>query len=657
MKRALLAIALLLGCAAEAQEHLAPEGYTGLLTTPTAWVQQQGEVQALLTNHSDPRFREGTSTATFALATGFLPYLELGFRLTDVNPSAGGRFGIRDLSLGAKLQLPLDLIAPGLPFALAVGANDEGGAAPFFRTRYLVGSAEAWRLRTTVGYGTGPDRLQGVFAGAELRLFDFAHLLADYDTKEAHAGLRLSASFEVADVPLRVALLAKTRFPPRLSETEWAATLTVPVSLSEPQAIDADVRSCASVMSPLSAEPLTQLQGELVDIGFQNVRVGHREDVLVVEYENNVFSHSESEALAVVLGQVAHRAQRTFKTVRVVMLRTGLPVAEVTASVEALKSHYGLTRGGERLSSSLDVKVVPAQSQAEFISEPVNRTALHAQLFLQPGLKHFVGTESGVYQAQFSVRPELVVPLWTGAAFYGRADIPVARTSALQPGGELSRFRTDPRLDHALLSQTLRAGPGLVASASAGILFADSAGVTAEVAWLPGSGAHSLGVQTGYRVTRRGERLPAAVAAWRYNHAPSGALAVVRAGQFLEGDRGVRAEFGRYFGDVLIGVYGAATSSRVLGVQLSLPLTLPREMKPGWLQVRGARRTAITLQSVVGEPSNDLREGTAQTPLSPYSVESVLLDAGRVNADSLGYGITRGRRAFERQWACRLDQR
>src|SRR6516165_3942906 len=81
----------------------------------------------------------------------------------------------RDISANAQLLLLEDKSWwPGI----AVGLEDIGGGASFFRSGYVTLSKTLFgRLRGTVGVGTGPDVLKGPFAGAELALNRFVTLL------------------------------------------------------------------------------------------------------------------------------------------------------------------------------------------------------------------------------------------------------------------------------------------------------------------------------------------------------------------------------------------------------------------------------------------------------------------------------------------------
>jgi hypothetical protein len=234
MLRAVLAALLALSpsrASAAVDEPLSLQGFSGLLDTPTAFTHAPGSAHLLFTNQLDPRFRSADAMRTYALSIGFFRYLEVGGRVSETLPS--NRPGaMRDLSFNAKLRLPLDLLFPGLPIAVAVGTQDEGGAATHFRTRYAVVTLRAWRLAGSLGRGHG-QRMNGIFGGLSLGLLPFAEALADWDAREWNAGIRLSLPIRVFSVPLRLGAIAKISLSHQPDHWEWAATLSVPLGLGE----------------------------------------------------------------------------------------------------------------------------------------------------------------------------------------------------------------------------------------------------------------------------------------------------------------------------------------------------------------------------------------------------------------------------------------
>ncbi|HET7754827.1 MAG TPA: YjbH domain-containing protein, partial [Anaeromyxobacteraceae bacterium] len=384
-----------------------------------------------------------------------------------------------------------------------------------------------------------------------------------------------------------------------------------------------DARPVAAASGPASGaeNELQSLEDALVDAGFEEVRVGRDGELLVVEYENNRFNHAESDGLAVVRSEVA-AAGLGDAPVAVVLKRSGIRMVEVVLAPGA--------HAAERWTWH------PRARDAAWVSaSPRNRVALHSALVLAPGLRTFVAWDRSILDYALSFRPDLIVQLWPGATAFGRADVQLLRSDDLGDGRLLNRYRHDPRLEFATVHQAVPLARGLMAMIGGGLYRASEAGVVAEALWLSGDGTHAFGVQ-GTR-TWDDERVGryAATVSWRGRYAPLDLVATVRAGQFHAGDRGASIELSRWFGATELGFYYADTDVRLAGAFISLPLTPRRDMRPGWLQVRGARRWDHEIASVVGGTRNPLTTGVAEPPLAPWNLESSYRDSGRLSADGL----------------------
>ena len=124
----------------------------------------------------------------------------------------------------------------------------------------------------------------------------------------------------------------------------------------------------------------------------------------------------------------------------------------------------------------------------------------------------------------------------------------------------------------------------------------------------------------------------------RLAFAPLDLVATVRAGQFVNGDCGATAQLARWFGDTQFGLFLTWTDVSIAGAFVSVPLTPRRDMRPGWIQVRG-RRFAHDVGTVVGEERNAIRTGLGIAPLSPWNLEASYLDDARVTRDGLGGAV------------------
>jgi hypothetical protein len=668
------AIGVAVACAAAAgpahgQARPSLEGYTGQLTTPSAWTADEGAAHLLLTDAEDPRFRATSTARAYALTAGLLGWVEAGGRLSEVWSDPR----IRDLSFHLKLRLPLELLWPRIPVALAVGSQDEGGAAANFRTRYAVASARAWRLGASVGYGLGPARMEGWFVGGTLALAGWLEVLGDWDGDDLAAGVRASVPLDRLGLPLRVGGIVRTvlRHEPR--QVEWGLTLEVPLWLNAgpegrhpidaakssppqpaaaPPAQTALAVVAASTAAPLGAsasaapveaprapgvdkppwrEALRELEEALLAVGLEEVRAGTAGGGVVIEYENNRFNHDEADALQIVLRQV-ERAGLAGRPLAVVVKRSGLRVAEISVpaagDVDALAAEGAAPRW----------RSAPPERRAEWVSPgPRNRRALHTALAFAPDLRTFVGTEVGLLDYVLSLRADLIVPLWPGLTGIARGQLPLIWSDSLDDGHIYRRYRTPRRLEYALLHQAVPLAPGLWVMVGGGVFQATDAGGLAEALWAPSraGGALALGVQGLWTQNDQQAERRALTASARLRVAPAGLTLLVRYGRFVNGDHGTTAELSRWFGDTQVGVWFTRTEASIAGAFFSIPLTPRRDMRPGWLQVRGAKRWGHGLGSIVGEERNAITVGLGVAPISPWNLDACYLDGGRISQRGL----------------------
>src|SRR5689334_3804555 len=142
-------------------------GPTGLLTVPTAEVQDEGS-GVLFGGRTDSLAQDDVAPDYLA-SIGFAPGLELGGRAAELPTS-------NDLSFNAKYRIWKFDAGP----MFAVGATDLGGEASYFRSRYAVATFPWRTLSLTAGYGSGPDVLDGTLAGLEWRPIRYIAMFAEY---------------------------------------------------------------------------------------------------------------------------------------------------------------------------------------------------------------------------------------------------------------------------------------------------------------------------------------------------------------------------------------------------------------------------------------------------------------------------------------------
>lgn len=659
---------------------LSLQGFSGILNTPTGYVQEIGTLEALYNNHEDLfGQKRPKSQDNYLFSVGFFNFAEIGGRLTEAEGIA------RDLSANAKLSTaPLTAQLPFKP-AIAFGIQDLGGGSSFFNSTYLAASADPlpW-LRLSAGYGWGPDRMEGTFGGVEIQAHDWVSLLGEYDTEETNVGLRMESP-PLPYLPARITFMAKTALSGPSNNT-LAFGLTFPLDMkkamaetrSSPQTQarqsqrthrdSNQAKLSTSSADPSAAQPhvegpdtaltaapsgkksgatqrktgLSSIRARLVDAGFANLRVGILNDtVLVIEYENLRFSHNELDAIGVVSGIASAEKIDGIDELDLVVKRKGLRMLLVKASYQEMRAWLEDPQAAAPL-IRVENDTSPAE-QARFITEDSNSDWLHPSLILAPDIRTFVGTEAGVFDYQLSIKPELQVTTWKGGVLNARGDIPVSHSSNLDDGQPLAYARTNTRMDRLMLFQGISLAPTLIANLGAGMILHDVNGTLNELVWSPGQGTHRVRFAQAYaHDSDRDKDLDVWLGSYRMYIAALDLHLEATGGKFWGQDTGGLLTLKRFFGDTAISLYYKNTETEenrrweAAGIRISFPLTPRRDMKRAPVQLRGNEDWNYSQETVLaenGQATNDIVSSTlAIDPLPSPSVFRSYLNRDRLNA-------------------------
>ncbi|HEX2191289.1 MAG TPA: YjbH domain-containing protein [Longimicrobiaceae bacterium] len=218
----------------QAVESLAAQtltGPTGLVTVPTAELQPDGAVTAGL-NRVDADFhrydspeRRGHDALVQYATLGFLPFVEVGLRLTRVLDVPRQALGDRFVSVRVRLVEE----GAGTP-AVALGVHDLVGTR-IFHAEYVAASKKLaagplGEVGVHLGYGGDwlPLRAEGrqflgPFGGVSVAPRPWAVLLVEHDAERVNAGLRL--------LPWRLSFLAALH---DLRALSWGIGYTHPLT-------------------------------------------------------------------------------------------------------------------------------------------------------------------------------------------------------------------------------------------------------------------------------------------------------------------------------------------------------------------------------------------------------------------------------------------
>jgi hypothetical protein len=180
-------------------------GTRGLVTIPTAEMPEDATVAVgasyvdrRYTGYVNPNYADRPAVLEYA-SVGFLPFVEVGLRLTRVTGVEGQALGDRTMSARVRL-LKEGRHTP----AVVVGGQDLVGTR-YFHSIYAVASKEVElspaagsRVGLHLGYGGNAlsirvrnTQFDGVFGGVSVAPARWISLLAEYDAERVNAGVRL----------------------------------------------------------------------------------------------------------------------------------------------------------------------------------------------------------------------------------------------------------------------------------------------------------------------------------------------------------------------------------------------------------------------------------------------------------------------------------
>ncbi|HUR40476.1 MAG TPA: YjbH domain-containing protein [Verrucomicrobiae bacterium] len=623
---------------------LALNGATGYLVVPSAEVQHIGTAAAGWSLHN-PRAGVFNDIQNYYLQLGFSPNFEFAGRVAESGEAGAG--GIRDLSLNAKYRVDL-------PWGIGVafGAMDIGGEARNLRSTYAVATLPWRTLQFSAGFGVGPDVLDGAFGGLEWRPWPLLGLVAEHDAENANAGLKL-ASPELA-WGLRLGATATWR--KQTEEAEFGAQLSFPLGRSA-STFSASSAPASSAPDPVPASVAPEnrvpsypaLRSALLSLGFELIRIGERSGtVLVVGLENRVYNHSSADVVGAALAAMSRHGAPGLEILELHLHQYGVPQVTITAPAALYRAF--LDSPGAHLLALREALVArqaapsatPAPGERSVVWEPVaSESRTNVEIVIEPVLRTFVATESGLLDAGLGARGRATVFLTRGLLLNAGLQVPLVATDDFHDGGNFEGFAPEAALDVLQLQFLHKTGPGWSWLWSVGrqrIFQADWSALGLEQAWLSHEGDHQLRAKLLSLHGIDNSRI-VALAGYTWFDAARDYSIGLTGGRFYSADTGARVDLSRYFGDTIATVFARAGSldDIAAGVQLSLPLTPRRDAAPSTWQVKGSRRWGHGVSTTVhtADGSNALRPLFLFEPASDLDLRRDFLDSGRLGQDYL----------------------
>ena len=191
------------------------QGFRGVVNTPNAEVQKEGEFELLHTNQiedltpsSTIDFRDNKRERNYFINMGVLPNLDASLRYSHgTNLNSNSDF-LSDRIISLKYQIPF---IPKDIVQLAIGAQDLGGGNSYLTSKYAVISKSFYNFRTSLGYAQGDEvgALDGVFGSVEYQPFSWLQLGGEYDTREWNGVVKANYATTIDNQKTNIGLMAK----------------------------------------------------------------------------------------------------------------------------------------------------------------------------------------------------------------------------------------------------------------------------------------------------------------------------------------------------------------------------------------------------------------------------------------------------------------
>ncbi|PHR90124.1 MAG: hypothetical protein COA76_00170 [Moritella sp.] len=669
---------------------LSAQSFTGALLTPNAQVIDYGDF-SLLYGQGVPFQNHIADLDNLFFAAGFAPGFEAGGRIVTQTYSCNlyteSGCGIRDLSASAKFQLPFVYDYTG--FNVAIGGQDIGGAANNFATYYAVADYEfdAVPVRFSAGYGKSDMTMgimDGPFGSIELQPLPFVQLVGEYDSTELNGAVKLFTPEDLLPYGAQIALQYQvytsheSANANKENETMWALNASMPFmnyNFSQADAYAKDKTLALSdtihiAQAQSASASLTELKKALVDEGFINVQLGSKDAKIMVSLENRRYNHNQMDGVGVALGIISsHLGSDIYNDLGIeagneefelFTLVNDLPMMRVNASAVCYRE---FVKTGEpcadlKFSTYMLTEVIKEGNWLEHNNESdFGRT----QVILSPALQHYVATEYGVFDYSLALATNVYTRLWTGAAVDVRHLLPVANSDDYDEGERWNDNNYESAIDRILIHQAFRLPFDVTNQASFGVIYTDYQGFINETNWTSPEGRHSFSFQISqfsYTEERNNngvymEDRDTTISSYTLSVPEWSWQANIESGNYWGGDSGFKITSTHWLGDAKLEATYQSTKTvdsdeneDFISLNVSIPLTLWRDMKPGYVQLRGTEQFTYGLQTRIGKSHNNLNTGMGSSINLQHSLARQYYNDDRMSPGYFEANVFRLRNAY-----------
>ncbi|WP_394699168.1 YjbH domain-containing protein [uncultured Vibrio sp.] len=640
------------------------QSFTGLGFTPNAQVIDTGDFHVSF-SQGTPYLGTIAQLDNWYFGAGILPGVEAGGRIVTQTYDCNLYFdsdcgGIRDLSASFKAQVPYVYDWTGIQ--LAVGAQDVGGAASNFRAAYIVADKtfEDYGLRVSSGFGKSDLSLgimDGPFGGVEWQPLPFAQLVGEYDASELNVTAKVFTPEGFLPYGIQTSAHVELYTGHENSDqTLWGINTDIPLvgyssnsrkRLKQPE-LESTEQRLTSQLAASKSTSRTSLQQALKNEGFINIQTGTHLNQLVIALENRRYNHNEVDGVGVALGLIATNLSHDTLTdivgsdyapvINLLLLNNNIPVMRVSTTLDCYQDFLATGELCKQTSFSSQ-HLNEYRKQTQWIHQHINDGMGRSQLIFSPVMNYNVATEYGVFDYSVGLSSNLYTPLWQGAAFDIRHVLPLDDSDDYQDGGYWEEQSLDNEINRVLVHQAFRLPIDIMTQFSAGYVYGGYLGGMNETQWNSPEGHHGIGFQISeftYKddVDSRGREIEdkaTRLANYTYSRPDWNWQLSLRGGEYWRGDQGYDITTTHWLGDAkFFAKYLNSEDEEFLTLGVSLPLTLWRDMKPGYLQVRGIDQYELTVQTRVNDSHNNINTGLGQSIKLQHSLEREYLNRSRL---------------------------
>ncbi|MFH1728859.1 MAG: YjbH domain-containing protein [Pseudomonadota bacterium] len=622
---------------------LTSEGYSGAIFSPTGEVYQDGQLGLVFNTAVDTFVNSNVSKQyNFTFGIGFLPRLELGFRLADSQTPAGyeqdldlpenhERY-IRDLSANCKMKI----IKEGyyLP-ALAFGVQDFGGASELFNSYYLAMSKTySNTFRFTSGYGFGPDRLKGFFSSIETSFLKSIYIQAEYDTEKFNAGLTV---FPFLKFIKEHSFLAYINGKYILSDIwnnnnhYWGVGLEIPLN-ERPIRHKKEMGLHEKTLKKDKKEfSINSLLSKLKNIGFENLYSRIDGNSILIEYENRIYPRSELDAIARMLSVLSEYKYENNYEINLIIKKQKIALLKLAFKIRDLLAFSSYEISSEDFVNLVHFSFVE-HAYKDKSSGLINSSFSKSDFFLLPKRKYTVGTDLGIADIKLALMPEIKTPLFKGGLLRTSYLIPLVNTEESMLGLDYD-YGFENLMYHQAFLLPFRVFNLTSFGQFEQSAYSNDLAIFNETSWYSREGDLKLGGMFGSSFNTSyflwlNRKITNVFA--RYRVQKLDLDLGLEAGYYYYRDWGYKIYFDRFYGNTNVGLfYTGSTRGKEAGIMLSFPLCFKKTiLKPWYIRPRFPDQINLSLRSQIFNPDiiNSVASNVARLPEMRYRTDYLYFD-------------------------------